>query len=325
MKNKTRTTFKNDFEAEIYAGLSSVPKRLNSKYLYDARGDALFQQIMALPEYYLSDLEFDILLENRNRLADLFEADDGFDLIEFGAGDGKKTKILLNHLQNRQVDFKYCPVDISENAVCDLCESLRILLPKLRVEPHVGTYSQVLDKLADYRERKKVILFLGSNIGNFTPDAAVWFLQKLRSSMGDQDRLLVGFDQKKHPQKILDAYHDTAGVTEAFNKNILRRLNRELGAQFDINSFVYWPVYDPEQGVMRSYLLSKSAQTVPIEALNLDVVFEPWESIHVENSRKFDAPSIQQFAERAGLMVSEVFSDANTHFKNYIFRKSLTV
>ncbi|AWV91214.1 L-histidine N(alpha)-methyltransferase [Bradymonas sediminis] len=325
MKNARRRSFNNDFEADVFAGLNANPKHLNSKYFYDAQGDALFQKIMALSEYYLCAREFDIIEANKRKMAELFSAGGGFDLVEFGAGDGKKTKVLLRHLHARQVDFKYCPVDISENAVQQLCDSLKQTLPDLRVEPHIGTYAQVLTKLADYRERKKLILFLGSNIGNFTLDAAVSFLQQIRASMGRDDRLLVGFDQKKHPQRILDAYRDKAGVTEAFNKNLLRRMNRELGAHFDPDTFVYWPVYQPEESVIKSYLVSKIAQQVYIEALDFKACFQPWESIHTENSQKFDDPSIRQLAQQAGLVVTEVFSDANSDYRNYIFRNSLVI
>lgn len=322
MKNEPQRKFKNEFEADVYAGLNASPKHLSSRYFYDAQGDALFQQIMGLSEYYLSNLEFEILQTHKHKITELFDADAGFDLIEFGAGDGKKTKILLHHLQEQQVDFKYCPVDISENALGQLRESLHQTLPDLQVEPHIGTYSQVLEKLGDYRERKKVILFLGSNIGNFTPDAAISFLQQIRTSMGRDDLLFVGFDQKKHPQKTLDAYHDHAGVTEAFNKNLLHRINRELGAHFDPDSFLYWPIYDPEESVIKSYLLSKFAQKVHIEALDCEVSFQPWESIHMENSRKFDDCSVRHLARHAGLVVSEIFSDENNDYKDYIFRKS---
>lgn len=325
MKNIRQRSFNNDFEADVFAGLSANPKHLNSKYFYDARGDALFQKIMALSEYYLCAREFDIIESNKHKMAELFSASGGFDLVEFGAGDGKKTKILLNHLHAHQIDFKYCPVDISENAVQQLRDSLKQTLPELRVEPHIGTYAQVLTKLADYQERKKIILFLGSNIGNFTMDAAVSFLQQIRASMGRDDRLFVGFDQKKHPQRILDAYRDKTGITEAFNKNLLRRMNRELGAHFDPDTFVYWPVYQPEESVIKSYLVSKIAQKVYIEALDFEASFQPWESIHTENSQKFDDASIRQLAQQAGLVVTEVFSDENSDYRNYIFRNSLVI
>src|SRR5690554_2065387 len=322
MKTQRQKPFKNEFEADVFAGLSATPKYLNSKYFYDARGDALFQQIMELSDYYLSEREFEILRTHQQKIAELFAAGGGFDLIEFGAGDGQKTKILLQHLHDRGVDFKYCPVDISKNAVEKLRENLHQTLPDLRVEPHIGTYEQVLKKLGAYRGRKKVILFLGSNIGNFTAEAAVSFLGQIRAQMGREDLLFVGFDQKKHPQKILNAYNDPEGVTEAFNKNLLLRINRELGAYFDPDAFVFWPVYDPEESVLKSYLLSKTAQNIRIEALDFVATFHPWESIHMENSRKFDAHAIQSLARQAGLLVSRVFADPQNNYKDYLFKKS---
>lgn len=322
MNKQAPKHFKSEFAADVFAGLSASPKYLNSKYFYDARGDALFQQIMALDAYYLSDLELEILRRHKHQIADAFSAGGGFDLIEFGAGDGQKTQILLEHLHERGVDFRYCPVDISENALMTLRRSLQQTLPALHVEPHIGTYSQVLDNLGAYRARKKIILFLGSNIGNFTHDAALGFLQKIRAHMGPDDCLFVGFDLKKHPQRIRDAYHDAQGVTEAFNKNLLLRINAELGANFDPDAFVFWPVYDPEESVLKSYLLSRTAQTLRVEALDLDLSFQPWESIHMENSQKFDARAIESLAGAAGLGVWQVFADANHDYADYLFKKS---
>ena len=314
--------FKTQFAADIFHGLTTYPKTLSSKYFYDKRGDELFQQIMHLPEYYLTGKEFSILEENKEKIAQKFNSDKGFDLIELGAGDGKKTKVLLRHFMQEKFSFRYFPVDISKNVLSQLTMSLEEELPGIKVEPQQGMYREVLDRLADYKERKKIILFLGSNIGNLSQEEAVSFLKKISASMSSEDLFFMGADQKKHPQKVLDAYNDSAGVTAAFNKNILTRINRELDANFDPDSFLHWPVYDPESGVAKSYLVSKKEQTVQINSLNLEVVFAEWESIHTEISQKYDDTSVAWLAGESGLKMAGSFSDSEKYFKNYIFQKS---
>jgi L-histidine Nalpha-methyltransferase len=314
--------FKTQFAADVFHGLTAYPKSLSSKYFYDKKGDELFQQIMNLPEYYLTGKEFAILEENKQQIGKIFNASEGFDLIELGAGDGKKTKILLRHFMNKKFLFKYLPVDISANVLSQLSKSLKKEIPGIILEPQQGMYREVLDRLADFRERKKVILFLGSNIGNLSQEEAVNFLKKISDSMTGEDLFFMGADQKKHPQKVLSAYNDSLGVTAAFNRNLLVRINRELKANFDPTTFLHWPVYDPESGVAKSFLVSKKEQTVQINSLNLEVVFAEWESIHTEISQKYDDTSIAWLAKETGLKITGSFSDSEKNFTNYIFQKS---
>ena len=315
--------FETQFAADVFHGLTANPKKISSKYFYDARGDELFQQIMNLPEYYLTGKEFEILSENKTEIAKEFASPEGFDLIELGAGDGKKTKLLLQHFEEEQLKFKYFPVDISENVLNQLSASLAEELPGLDVEPQQGTYAQVLEKLADYRDRKKVIMFLGSNVGNLREEEAVQFLKKISSSMGKEDLFFMGVDQKKHPEKILAAYNDSSGVTAGFNKNLLDRINRELNADFDPEAFIHWPIYDPETGEAKSFLVSTKEQVVEIVSLDLEVKFRAWEPIHTEISRKYDDTSIERIAAEAGLKIRSSLSDKQQYFKNYIFKKNI--
>ena len=309
-----------DFASDVYTGLTSEPKQLSSKFFYDKKGDELFQQIMELPEYYLTGKEFGILQQNKEEIGKTFNDPEGFDLIELGAGDGKKTKLLLRHFEEQQYDFKYLPVDISNNVLDQLQNSLKTEIPTLEVIPQQGTYAQVLDKLADYKARKKIILFLGSNIGNLSREQAVSFLKKIAAAMNENDLFFIGMDQKKHPQKILNAYNDASGVTAAFNKNLLSRINREFDADFEPDNFLHWPVYDPETGVAKSYLVSTITQKVRINSLNLEVDLRAWESIHTEVSQKYDDKSVAGLAEGAGLTITGSFSDPEKYFKNYIFK-----
>ncbi|MDX1762309.1 MAG: L-histidine N(alpha)-methyltransferase, partial [Christiangramia sp.] len=286
MKNQTETMFESAFAEDTYKGLTNYPKYLLSKYIYDRKGDKLFQQIMEMPEYYLTSCEFNILKLNAENIAEIFSSDAGFDLIELGAGDGKKTKIILQELVDKKYEFDYLPIDISQNVLEQLEASLKKEIPEVNVKIQQGTYFKTLEKLAEYNTRKKVILVLGSNIGNLSHKEAVDFLANIAKAMSSEDMLFMGFDQKKDPQKILDAYNDPAGITEAFNKNLLVRINSELDANFDLDNFRHWETYDPETGTAKSFLVSEKEQQVEIKKLGIKVNFEAWESIHTEISQK---------------------------------------
>ena len=302
-------------------GLTTFPKYLSSKFFYDQRGDKLFQQIMELPEYYLTDCEFNIIDTHKNVFTDLFSTPDGFDLIELGAGDGKKTKVLLNHFMKNEVNFSYKPIDISADVLSELEESVLAQWPSLDIQTQQGTYVEVLDNISQYNQRKKVIMLLGSNIGNLTHENAIDFLKNIRETMNPDDLLFTGLDQKKSPAMVLNAYKDSQGITEAFNKNLLTRINRELDANFDIDAFIHWPTYNPETGTTKSFLVSKKHQHVVIKKLDLTVTFQAWESIHTEISQKYDDTIVNWLAESAGLQVNSQFEDEKGYFKDYIFEK----
>ena len=322
MHKQIATLFETQFEEDVYKGLTDFPKHLSSKYFYDTKGDALFQDIMQMPEYYLTDSEFEILDDYKQELSDLFTLGSSrFNLIELGAGDGKKTKIILRHLSESNIDFTYHPIDISQNVLNQLETSLHEELPKVQVKTEQGTYFETLEKINSDNGIKKVILFLGSNIGNLLHQQAIEFLKSIQQLMHDDDLFLVGFDQKKHPKTILDAYNDKTGITEAFNKNVLTRINSELNANFDLDQFLHWEVYDPETGTAKSYLVSKKEQTVFLEKIRLQVDFGPWETIHTEISQKYDDRTVQWLAEKSGLQIENVFVDSKGYYKNYVFKK----
>lgn len=322
MHKNTRTITISQFEEEVYSGLTANPKYLSSKYFYDAKGDKIFQAIMDMPEYYLTDCEYNILETHKKEIADLFsDGPNSFNLIELGAGDGKKTKILLKYMAESKLDFKYLPIDISQNALDQLEKSIQIEIPSLKTEPLQGTYLETLETINSIRDKKKVILFLGSNVGNLLHPQAISFLQNVQQSMKADDIFFVGFDQKKNPQTILDAYNDQAGITEAFNKNILVRINTELKADFDLDNFLHWETYDPETGTAKSYLVSQKEQSVTIGDLDLTITLKPWETIHTEISQKYDDEVVSWLAEEAGLKIIAQFSDKNEYYKNYAFKK----
>ncbi len=322
MKNTIKTTFTSAFEEDVYKGLTDHPKYLFSKYIYDKRGDKLFQDIMNLPEYYLTTCEYNILKNHAAEISEFFYAPDGFDLIELGPGDGTKTKVLLRHLVENKIEFEYLPIDISQNALEELETSLKNEIPQLKVKIQQGTYFQILEKLTDFNSRKKVIMMLGSNIGNLLHQEAIDFMKHVSAAMSPEDMLFIGFDQKKHPQTIQDAYNDKTGVTEAFNKNLLVRINSELKANFDTDAFLHWETYNPETGTAKSFLVSQKEQNINIKKLGLNVHFDAWETIHTEISQKYDDHVVGWLADESGFRVSGSFTDEKGYYKNYIFRNN---
>ena len=309
------------FENDVRKGLTTFPKHLPSKYIYDAKGDKLFQDIMQMPEYYLTNCEFEILDNSKKEICELFSKDGEFDLVELGAGDGQKTKILLKELAANSTAFSYLPIDISKNSLDNLSSALSKEIPGMKIETLQGLYFDVLSHIASLRHRKKVILFLGSNIGNLLHDKAITFLHTIQKNMQNQDMLFIGFDQIKNPQTILNAYNDKAGITAAFNKNMLVRINSTFDGDFNLDEFLHWESYNPESGTAMSYLVSKKDQTVCIKALELEIHFKKWESIHMEISQKYDDTIVEWLAEQSGLNVLKHFSDVKGFYKNYVFTK----
>lgn len=320
MQEKTIPVLNAAFEEEVFQGLTTFPKYLSSKYFYDEVGDKLFQDIMAMPEYYLTNTEFDILQQHKAKICELFGTN--FSLFELGAGDGKKTKILLKHLLDKKTEFDYRPIDISTNALEQLKISVNRELPKVTIKTLQGTYFETLKNIDESGSKRKVILFLGSNIGNLLHPQAIDFLQKIRAILNQDDMVFMGFDQKKNPQTILDAYNDKTGITEAFNKNILTRINNEMGGDFNLSNFIHWEVYDPESGTAKSYLVSKKEQEVSINTLNLKIHFDAWESIHTEISQKYDDKVVAWLADQSGLKIISQFADDENLYKNYIFKRA---
>ncbi|WP_203295540.1 L-histidine N(alpha)-methyltransferase [Luteirhabdus pelagi] len=322
MNNTTKPTLDTAFKKDVFEGLTQFPKYLYSKYFYDEKGDKLFQDIMNMPEYYLTDCEFDILSLHTEAIAEFFRGSGhGFDLIELGAGDGKKTKILLKYLGENDFNFVYRPIDISQNAIDSLTKTLSNELPKVDVRGEKGEYFEVLERVQEYNTRKKVIMVLGSNIGNLLHKRAIEFLAKLKDSMREGDLLFMGFDQKKDPETILNAYNDPHGITATFNKNILHRINRELDGNFPVDDFRHWESYNPESGTAKSFLVAEKPMEVTIAALNLTVKFDAWETIHTEISQKYDDQVVEWLAGEAGLDIETSYTDPKGYYKNYVFKR----
>jgi len=312
----------NHLAEHLAQGFSQTPKTLSSKYFYDATGSRLFQQIMGLPEYYPTRTELAIFQAQGAAIGQALRAGTAagqpLAVVELGAGDGLKTKLLLRELLAQPVALTYVPVDISASAIEELAASLRQELPSLPTEPLVAEYSAALATLAT-RPGAKAVLFLGSNIGNFNPAEQAVFLRDLARPLTPADRLLVGFDLRKDPRRIRAAYDDAQGITAEFNFNLLRRLNAEAGADFELDAWQHFPDYDPSTGAMRSWLVSRRAQTVRVAALAgqaFDIA--AWEAIQTESSFKFSLPQITELAAESGLRVVEVFQDEAGDFADVV-------
>ncbi len=227
-----------NFKEDIAAGLNADQKYLPSRYFYDAEGDKIFQEIMKMPEYYLTKAEFEILSTQAEDILAAIKANGReFDLVEFGAGDGYKTKILIEKLIAAGANFRYIPIDISKDVLVNLKADFQKLFPHLEIRPENSEYFQALEEINNKSQNPKVVLFLGSSIGNFREDSTVKFLNGLNNKLNKGDYAFIGFDLKKNPKIILDAYNDKQGITKSFNLNLLKRINRELGADFDIRCF----------------------------------------------------------------------------------------
>ncbi len=304
-----------EFAKEVLEGLTASSKHLSSKYFYDERGDELFQQIMALDSYYLTRAEYQIFEKQATEIIELISKQSGsFQLLEFGAGDGTKTKVLLRAFLKAGLDFRYCPIDISENVLQGLTDSLHEELPQLKVEALHGDYFQVLNSSNKQSDERKVVMFLGSNIGNFGIDKAQQFLRSMSDNLHSGDLLLIGIDLKKDPRVILQAYNDPEGVTSAFNLNLLTRINRELSADFDLGAFSHYASYNPQNGECRSYLLSKKDQQVYFEDMDLTIDFKAWEEVHMEISKKYSLSEIEELADRSGFKVVKHLTDDRNYF-----------
>jgi L-histidine N-alpha-methyltransferase len=307
------------FYDDVISGLRSTPKRLNSKYFYDANGDKLFQELMNCPEYYPTNCELEVFSE---KTADICEAiianGDDFDLIELGAGDATKSTFLLKYLLKQKADFTYLPIDISDNVISYLNITLPVTLPGLKITGLNGEYFDMLEKAAALSDKRKVVLFLGSNIGNMPILDAIDFCKGLRKHLNEGDMVLIGMDLKKNPATVLAAYNDKEGITKRFNLNLLERINRELNADFDLSKFDHYPMYNPETGECKSYLVSLEDQKVTITGKQ-EVSFQKDEYIYMEISQKFTLLQTDQMAINSSFRPIGRFFDTKKWFLDAVW------
>lgn len=316
---KTEKNTVDQFRSDILNGLQNMPKKLSSKYFYDKTGDHLFQKIMAMPSYYLTRCELDIFKNKTDELIELLiPGNEPFDLIELGAGDAMKSSYLLEQLIKKGFNFTYMPIDISGNILSILHEKLSSRFPEMKITCLEGDYFEMLQKAASLSDRRKVVMFLGSNIGNMTPEEAEVFCLHLNKNLSPKDRVLIGFDLKKNPHIILDAYNDKEGITAAFNLNLLTRINHELGGNFDLTQFQHYQTYDPVTGACRSFLVSLTGQQVTIG--DIVISFEENELIDMEISQKFSPERIRELGEKSGFSITGEIRDSKKWFVDTIWQ-----
>lgn len=306
----------------VLNGLTSTPKSLPSWLFYDDNGDRIFQEIMAMPEYYLTNSELEILKTYKNELLEILKVDNKhIHLIELGAGDGIKTEILLSHFLKNNLDFEYNPVDVSAAVLEQLEARLKNNLPLLNINSKNQRFKDALIEMHGHTEYRKFVLFMGANIGNFTLEDAELFINQISRQLNKGDFLMIGFDLKKSPRIIQDAYDDPHGITERFNLNLLQRLNNELEANFNLDQFEHYSYYDIESGASKSFVVSKRQQDVHLAKMNLTIHFNNAEFIHTEVSQKYDIEMIEKFAELAQLSIEAKYFDSDKYFADVLFKK----
>jgi L-histidine Nalpha-methyltransferase len=308
------------FLSDVVSGLAASPKRLSSKYFYDDEGDKLFHYIMNQPEYYLTCAEHEILSTYAEAIFSNIHINLGLRIIEPGAGDGFKTKLLINHLVSKCFDIIYNPIDISSNVLDILCKNMSKIFPQLICVPIVGDYFDIHATI-EKDNVTRLLLFLGSNLGNYDHDEDISILRNFGAVLNEGDFLLLGVDFVKDPTRVLAAYNDANGITAKFNYNLLKRINRELGADFNVKNFMHYPVYDPVLHQAESYLISKTEHSVFIKAADQYFNFAAWEPLHTEISRKFDHTDLLRLAEASGFRVVNNYFDTNKDYCCSLWKK----
>jgi dimethylhistidine N-methyltransferase len=294
------------FADNLLAGLVKTPKEIACKYFYDEEGSRLFEAICDLPEYYQTRTETTLLARHAGEITALMGPD--VEIVEFGAGSLRKARILLDALQNPRA---YTPLDISGDYLAGVVQSLAADYPALTLRPMVGDFSEPLDipNLPDHPRRAG--FFPGSTIGNFRPEAALALLRRMRAGLNDGG-LLIGVDLVKDPARLHAAYNDAAGVTALFNKNLLARANRELGANFDLGGFAHYAPYNAAAQRIEMYLVSLRRQRVRLRGSLIE--FAQGEPLHTEDSHKYTIESFREMAARAGFNPRAVWTDEERLF-----------
>ncbi|HEY4167634.1 MAG TPA: L-histidine N(alpha)-methyltransferase [Reyranella sp.] len=299
------TADREEFRRAVLDGLSARPRAIPAKFLYDARGSALFDEICELPEYYLTRTETAIL---KQRAAEIGRrAGPGCALIEFGSGSSVKSRLLIEALPKLAL---YAPIDISREHLDATAAQLRRDYPRLNVEPVCADFMGTVPPIAS--KGRRLGFFPGSTIGNLTPEEARAFLRNVRTLVGDDGALVLGADLKKEPQRLHDAYNDSAGVTAAFTLNLLRRMNRELQATFDLSAFAHEAFYAEAEGRIEIYFRSLEQQTVTVAGQRFE--FAAGERVHTEYSYKYDAADLAALAEAGGFRLAETWTDPERLF-----------
>ncbi len=309
-----------DFARDIRGGLTSDPKHLFPKYLYDELGSRLFEAICQVDEYYLTRAEDEILTNHADEIVATVPRCET--LIELGSGSAEKTRKIIEALIRRRGELLFMPVDISASALEESSHALLDSYASLKINAFAADYFQALEALPPRDGSPALVLFLGSNIGNFERDEAAIFLCAIRRVLHDGDALLLGADLKKDRATLEAAYNDSLGVTRSFIVNELERINRELDANFDLWAFGLRSVYNESLGRVEVYLESLRQQSVMIRSLDLSIELKAGERIHVENAYKFDLEDLRRLCEQTGFQLERTWLDEGKRFSSNLFRVS---
>lgn len=307
------------FAQDVRAGLGAQPRTLPSKYFYDDLGSALFDAITRLPEYYLTTAETEILRECGWEIVRVLGG--SFEFLELGSGSAQKTRLLIEEALRVQPTLRYSPIDISGDALRSSSSSLVEHYDGLSIRGYAGDYFNVLASDALTFERRVLAMLMGSNIGNYDPREARRLIALVGKALRPGDGLLLGVDRKKDPAILERAYDDPTGVTAAFDKNVLGRINRELGGTFDLQAFRHVARYDETRGCIESFLEATREQQVRIASLDLELSFAAGERIHTESSYKFDDADIDALAAATGFRRTKRWSDRQDRFSIYLLAR----
>lgn len=307
----------NSFADDVRRGLTARPKFLLPHYFYDALGSALFSAICELPEYYVTRAEDEILLSRAAEIAAAFGP--RVRLVELGSGSARKTRHLIDAILARQASLDFLPVDVDAGILGSSGHDLLNDYPRLSIDAICGDFRNPATLLRPYlppSDARTIVLFLGSSIGNLDPAAAGAMLSNLRTALAPGDALFLGADLRKSPSILEPAYDDALGVTAAFNLNLLGRINRELGGTFDLSAFAHRAYYNESEGRIEMHLVSREGQRVLIDGY--EISFDEGESIHTENSYKYDDASLHALAEAGGFTIEQRWSDSSGYFADLL-------
>jgi L-histidine Nalpha-methyltransferase len=303
---------------EVLNGLTEHPKTLSPWLFYDEAGSRLFEEITELPEYYVTRTERQILAKHAEAIVAAAAGGRDLSMIELGAGTATKTGLLLNAAVGLQGSVTYYPIDVSETALEEARTRLEAELPEVTVEPIVADYTEGMRQNGASHLGRKLVLYIGSSIGNFSPADALEILRGVRAQLLPGDSLLLGTDMVKDVDTLLAAYDDAAGVTARFNKNVLVRINRDLDANFNPKLFRHRARWNEQHSRIEMHLESLLTQKVVLRALDLEVRFVRGETIHTENSYKFADERVVALLKRAGFKLRQQWTDPNRWFTVYL-------
>ena len=318
---KNNSDIKNTFACHVKKGLSLKNKAISSKYFYDDIGSKLFQKITKHSDYYPTKKETEILHSIQNKLPKVIKSNE-IDIIELGPGDGSKSKIIIKGFLKNNYKVNYYPIDISRKAL----QLLGKTFPNnknLLIHGIIGEYSSGLKFLKTISRNQQLVLFLGSNIGNFRQEQSKKFIKSINNNINNNSYILIGFDLKKDVSILNKAYNDSSGLTKKFNLNLLNRINANLRGNFKLNKFMHLGTYNPSLGAMESYLLSMVKQTILIKGLNKSFEFDVYEPIHLEYSFKYSNKDIDYLSKNTGFKIIKNYTDSKIYFIDSLWKKSI--